>query len=73
MPPAKESAGRVTSTGTTVAESFRVVRAPKVLGVLYGLMIPAHRDRTNALVDDLQRLGDVAGKPTQLRAQLRRS
>jgi hypothetical protein len=60
-------------TGTTVAESFRVVRAPKVLGVLYALMIPAHRDRTNALVDDLQRLGDVAGKPTQPRAQLRRS
>lgn len=33
------------------------LRAPKVLSVLYALIIPAHRDRTTALMEDLQRLG----------------
>jgi hypothetical protein len=32
-----------------------------VLAVLYALAIPAHRDRTAALVADLERLGTVAG------------
>lgn len=48
--------------GTTISQQFRVLRAPKVLAVLYGLMIPAHRDRTAALVDDLTRLGTVASR-----------
>ena len=47
-------------TGTTISQHFRVLRAPKVLSVLYALVIPAHRDRTAALIDDLRRLGDVA-------------
>lgn len=46
--------------GTTIAQHFRVLRAPKVLSVLYALMIPAHRERTAALTDDLRRLGEVA-------------
>jgi hypothetical protein len=46
--------------GTRISQQFRVVRAPKVLSVLYALMIPAHRDRTAALADDLKRLGTVA-------------
>ena len=46
---------------TTIAQEFRVVRAPRVLGVLYALLIPGHRDRTAALVADLERLALVAG------------
>jgi hemerythrin-like domain-containing protein len=46
--------------GTTISQRFRVVRAPKVLSVLYALMIPAHRDRTAALAEDLRRLGKAA-------------
>ena len=46
--------------GTRIAQRFRVVRGPKVLSVLYGLLIPAHRDRTAALIEDLKRLGEAA-------------
>jgi hypothetical protein len=46
--------------GTRITQSFRVLRAPKVLVVLYALMIPGHRDRTAALTEDLTRLGAVA-------------
>jgi hypothetical protein len=47
-------------SGTRIVQSFRVLKAPKVLAVLYGLVIPAHRDRTDALVEDLRRLGALA-------------
>ena len=50
--------------GTLISQQFRVVRAPKVLSVVYALLIPAHRDRTTALVDDLRRLGEVANDAT---------
>ena len=46
--------------GTRIVQGFRVLRAPKVLSVVYATLIPAHRDRTAALVADLERLGDVA-------------
>lgn len=49
--------------GTRITQSFRVLRAPRSLSVLYALLIPAHRDRTDALVQDLQRLGTVAHPP----------
>ena len=49
-----------TDEGTTITQRFRVVRAPKALEVLFGLVIPAHRDRTAGLVEDLRRLGAVA-------------
>ena len=45
---------------TEISQQFRVLRAPKVLSVVYALMIPAHRDRTTALIEDLKRLGTVA-------------
>ena len=48
--------------GTRIAQQFRVLRAPKALAVLYALVIPAHRDRTAALVEDLSRLGVVASR-----------
>ena len=49
--------------GTRISQHFRVVRGSKVLSVLYGLVIPAHRDRTAALVEDLHRLGTAALGP----------
>lgn len=53
---------------TTITQQFRVLHAPKVLSVLYALMIPSHRDRTAELVDDLNRLGTVAGASSGVRA-----
>jgi hypothetical protein len=46
--------------GTRIAQDFHVLRAPKVLAVLYAIVIPAHRDRTASLIEDLVRLGRVA-------------
>ena len=46
--------------GTKITQRFRVLRAPKVLAVVYALIIPAHRDRTTALMEDLTRLGTAA-------------
>lgn len=46
--------------GTTISQRFRVLHAPKALSVVYGLLIPTHRDRTTALIEDLKRLGQVA-------------
>lgn len=46
--------------GTRISQQFRVLRAPKALAVLFAVVIPAHRDRTAALVEDLTRLGAVA-------------
>jgi hemerythrin-like domain-containing protein len=48
---------------TEIEQTFRVVRGPKVLAVLYGLVIPAHRDRIAALTEDLRRLGSLAAIP----------
>jgi hypothetical protein len=48
--------------GTRISQQFRVVRAPKVLAVVFGIVIPAHRDRTAGLVGDLRRLGAVAAR-----------
>jgi hypothetical protein len=46
--------------GTRIEQRFRVVHVPKALSALYALLIPAHRDRTVALVKDLERLGQAA-------------
>jgi hemerythrin-like domain-containing protein len=51
---------RPVANGTEMEQTFRVLRAPKVLDAVYATMIPAHRDRTAALTADLRRLGDVA-------------
>ena len=50
--------------GTEIEQTFTVVRGPKLLDILYGLMIPAHRDRTAALTEDLRRLGHLAAAST---------
>jgi iron-sulfur cluster repair protein YtfE (RIC family) len=46
--------------GTKITQRFGVLHAPKVLMVLYAMLIPAHRDRTASLIGDLERLGAVA-------------
>lgn len=46
--------------GTRIEQSFDVERGPKVLRLAYSLLVPAHRDRGEALRDDLRRLGAVA-------------
>jgi hypothetical protein len=46
--------------GTLVEQTFRVVRSPWGLDVIYGQLVPAHRDRHDALTEDLRRLGALA-------------
>lgn len=47
--------------GTRICQEFEVVHAPPLLEPVYAALIPAHRDRDAALVEDLHRLGDLAG------------
>jgi len=58
---------RVTPTdgGTRLEQRFDVVRAPKLLDIIYATVVPAHRDRTAALTDDLRRLGELASTATE--------
>jgi hemerythrin-like domain-containing protein len=58
---------RVTPTdgGTRLEQSFEAVRVPKLLDLVYGAMVPAHRDRAAALTGDLRRLGALASGPEQ--------
>ena len=55
--------GADTNRGTIIEQTFEVVKAPKVLDVIYAAVIPAHRDRTAALTEDLRRLGELAAHP----------
>jgi hemerythrin-like domain-containing protein len=66
-PDSTEWAIRVTPVdgGTRIEQRFDVVRAPKVLDVVYGLVLPAHRDRTDALAQDLERLAALARSPAR--------
>ncbi|MGZ4693357.1 MAG: hemerythrin domain-containing protein [Acidimicrobiales bacterium] len=45
--------------GTRIEQTFRVVKGTK-LEVVYATIIPAHRDRTDALKQDLERIGALA-------------
>ena len=46
-------------SGTTVTESFEVVKIPKVMEWGIGVAMPAHRDRSADLGEDLLRLKKV--------------
>jgi hypothetical protein len=60
-------------SATRIEQSFTVLRAPKVLAVIYGLLLPAHRDRTAALTEDLRRLGGLARRsPTDANPEVSR-
>jgi uncharacterized protein YndB with AHSA1/START domain len=43
-------------TATSVTESFEVLKMPRLMEWLIGLLFPPHRDRTADLKDDLERL-----------------
>jgi hypothetical protein len=46
--------------GTHVVLRYEVVRASFFVDRLYYIVVPAHRDRTDALGRDLERLADLA-------------
>ena len=48
--------------GTLIEQTFEVVKAQKVLDVVYAFLVPTHRDRGVALAEDLHRLGEVAAR-----------
>jgi hypothetical protein len=54
--------------GTRIEQAFRVVKAPKILDVVYATVIPTHRDRSQALAADLRRLGALAGAGARAQA-----
>lgn len=49
---------------TEISQQFRVLRGPKLLSLIYARLIPAHVDRTAALIEDLRRLG-AAARPSR--------
>lgn len=53
-------------SGTRIAQTFEVVKSSK-LEVVYATMVPAHRDRDEALKRDLERIGAAATVASSLR------
>jgi hypothetical protein len=47
--------------GTRIEQAFRVVKAPRVLDVIYATVIPNHRDRSEALAATCAGSGALAG------------
>jgi hypothetical protein len=50
--------------GTRIRQSFRMLELGPVMARLLWLLVPAHRDRSAALRDDLRRIGEVAAIST---------
>ena len=48
--------------GSRIEMSYTVLRLPKVLDVCYAYLVPSHTDRSDALSNDLRRLGEVASR-----------
>jgi deazaflavin-dependent oxidoreductase (nitroreductase family) len=51
---------------TRIVQEFEVVRAPKLLDHLYAAIVPTHRDRTARLTADLECIGAIAGRSSEL-------
>lgn len=49
-----------TTSGTRITQSFEILKLARIWEIVIYLVVPAHRDRTGALAEDLQRLGAVA-------------
>lgn len=47
------------SRGTRIEQSYEIVKS-SVLEPLYATLLPAHRDRREALRRDLERIGEIA-------------
>jgi hypothetical protein len=52
--------------GTRIEQTFQVVKGSK-LEVVYATIVPAHRDRVDALTHDLERIGALAAQASTLR------
>ncbi len=48
--------------GSLLVQSYEVVKLNPVIDRLFYLLIPAHRDRSAALTEDMRRLGEVAAR-----------
>ena len=46
--------------GTRITESYEILHINPIVGALFWLLIPRHRDRTAALQQDVEHLGEVA-------------
>lgn len=51
--------------GTRIIQRFEILRLHPLVDRLFYLCIPEHRDRTEALRGDLERLGEAAGAATR--------
>ena len=61
-----------TDDGTRIEQTYRVLRLPAIMDRVYAVILPGHRDRTDALVKDLRRLGRLADATVQTTATARR-
>ena len=50
---------------TRITQSFEIVQLNAILDRVFALIVPAHRDRREALAGDLRRLGAVAAAATR--------
>lgn len=57
--------------GTRIVQRFEVLKLHPVLDRLFHALLPPHRDRTDALRGDLERLGAVAAGSTGPRTSVR--
>jgi hemerythrin-like domain-containing protein len=60
---------------TSIEQTYHILTIPKILDMAYATILPGHRDRTDALIEDLRRLGALAsrtddGAPAQVRPTL---
>jgi hemerythrin-like domain-containing protein len=51
---------RGTDEGTRIEQTYQVLKLPPLMDRIYATVVPSHRDRTDALVQDLLRLGRLA-------------
>jgi hypothetical protein len=56
-----------TDGGCRVTQRFEVLKLNPVLDRLFYALIPAHRDRSEALAADVRKLGAVAAQPSSVR------
>jgi hypothetical protein len=55
-----EGRPRAGGGGTRIVQTMRIVKLPRWADRLYYRMLPTHRDRSELLRADLERLGEVA-------------
>jgi hypothetical protein len=52
--------------GTRIVQTYEILQIHPLVDRLFWLIIPAHRDRIPALLDDIRRLGEVAQRHERL-------